>query len=84
MLGRCAKCKWELGMNSTVTSHLELVVVVYGQEPIDWGGFDAVCTARVNALLRHYDLDDNKDFMRDVTLQSWLGLEDVNRRWLRE
>ena len=59
-------------MNSTVASHLELVVVVYGQEATDRWGFNAVCVARVDALLRHFDLDGGNNFMRGVAVQSWL------------
>ena len=49
-------------MDLIVVSHLEFVVVVYWQEPTDCWIFNAVCAARVNALLRHFNLDDNKDF----------------------
>ena len=61
---RRAKHKWEPGVDLTVASPLEFVVVVYGQEPTDCWGFDAVCAARVDALMRHFNLDDKKDFGR--------------------
>ena len=82
MFRRHAKCKWKPRVDLTVASHLEFVMVAYGQEPTDCWGFDTVCAARVDALLRHFDLNDNKDFMRDVALQNWLGLEGVNRHCL--
>ena len=83
MFGRRAKCKREPGVDLTVASHLEFVVIAYGQEPIDCQGFNAVCAASVNALLKHFNLDDDKDFLRDVALLSWLGLKDVGRHCSR-
>ena len=69
MFGRRARCKWESGVDSTVASHLELAVVAYEQEPTNCWDFDAVCAARVNALLKHFDLDDDNNFMRDDALR---------------
>ena len=59
-------------------------MIAYGQEPTDCWCFDAVCAATVNALLRHFDLDDDKNFMRNVVLRSWLRLKNVNRHCLKD
>ena len=64
MFRRRIKHKWELRVDLTVASYLEFVVVAYRQEPIDCWGFDTVYAARVNALLKYFDLDDDKDFER--------------------
>ena len=77
-----AKCKQELGVNLTVASHQELVVITYEQGLVHCWGFDTVCAARVDAFLRHFDWDGNKDFMKNVALQSWLRLDSVGRRCL--
>ena len=58
-------------MDSTFASHLEFVIVAYGQEPTNCQSFDAVCAARVNALLKNLDFLYNNNFMRSVALQSW-------------
>ena len=57
-------------------------MVAYGQEPTDCWGFNAVCVARVDALLRHFDLDDDNNFMRSVVLRSWLEFKSVDRHCL--
>ena len=64
MFGRRTKLKWEPGIDLIVASHLKFVVVAYGQEPTACWDFDAVCVARVNVLLKHFNLDDDKDFWR--------------------
>ena len=62
MFGQRAKCNKEPRVDSTVASHLEFVMVAYKQKPTDCQGFDAVCNARVSALLRYYSFNDNKNF----------------------
>ena len=84
MFGRRAKRKWKPRVNLAVASHLEFEVVTYGQEPTDCQGFNAVCAARTNALLRYFDLDDDKNFLRNVALRSWLGIKGVDKRCFGE
>ena len=64
MFGWHAKCKREPRVNLTVASHLKFVAIANGQEPIDCWCFNAVCAARVGELLKHFNLDDNKNFER--------------------
>ena len=61
MFGRRVKCKWEPRVNLIIVSHLEFVVIAYEQEPTNCWGFNAICAVKVNTLLRHSNLDDNKD-----------------------